>query len=320
LKSILFLVLATLFWAGNFVAGAGAVASVSPLNLTWLRWVIAVVPLLVLAQLIEKPNWKRSLRQWPLLLLLSALGMASFPWLLYTALEHTSALNASLINAVNPALIVIIAVVVFRQRIRWNGIIGILVGLIGVVTVITDGHVAQVFTHPPNQGDALMVAAIVVWSAYTFLGRFLTGVPPITATALQALFTAIGLAPVAVAGGAELPTDTPTLLALLYIALFASVLAYVFWNAALRTVPPAKAGIYLNLMVVFTALITLVIGGSISAAQVLGGILVVGGVVLTSMRPAKRSGRGSVRGSARGSGRGSGRRPVRRPARIRSRS
>ncbi|WP_167139113.1 DMT family transporter [Diaminobutyricimonas sp. TR449] len=313
MKSILFLVLATLFWAGNFVAGAGAVASVSPLHLTWLRWAIAVLPLLALAQVIEKPNWKRSLAQWPLLVLLSALGMAGFPWLLYTALEYTSALNASLINAVNPALIVIIAVVVFRQRIRWNGIVGIIIGLVGVVVVITDGRIGDVFTQPPNQGDALMVAAIVVWSAYTFLGRFLTGVPPITATALQALFTTVGLAPFAISSGVALPTDTPTMLALLYIALFASVLAYVFWNAALRTVPPAKAGIYLNLMVVFTALITLAIGGTIPAAQILGGILVVGGVVLTSARPRKRTVRRARRGVP------GSRRRVRR-SRIRSRS
>lgn len=304
MKSILFLVLATLFWAGNFVAGSGAVAAVSPLDLTWLRWAIAVVPLLMLAQVIEKPNWTHSLRQWPILVLLSALGMAGFPWLLYTALEHTSALNASLINALAPALMVVIAVVVFRQRIRWDGMVGILIGFVGVVIVITDGRIADVFAQAPNPGDALMVGAILVWGAYTFLGRFLKGVPPITATALQALFAVVGLAPLAVSGGVTLPSDPPTLLALLYIAVFASVLAYVFWNAALRTVPPSKAGIYLNLMVVFTALITLAIGGTISAAQILGGILVVGGVILTSGLPAKRSAR----------------RPTERSARIRSRA
>ncbi|WP_167041522.1 DMT family transporter [Salinibacterium sp. ZJ454] len=286
MKSVVFLVLATLFWAGNFVAGEAAVASITPLDLTFLRWLLALIPLLVIAQLTEKPDWRAVWRQWPLHLLLAALGLAGFNLLLYVALQYTSALNASLINAVNPALLAVLGVLLFKERIGCRGVLGIAIGLFGVVVVLTDGQIGAVFSRTPNFGDLLMIGAIVVWSFYTLLGRRLRGVPPITATAMQALFVVVGLAPFTIAaGGVRFPTETAPLLALLYIAVFASVGSYVFWNAALRSVPPSRAGIYLNLIAVFTALIGLAIGTPISLVQVIGGALVIGGVVLTSLLP-----------------------------------
>ena len=111
MKAPLCLVLATLFWSGNFVVGQAAVESVTPLELTFWRWAFAAVPLLLLAQVVEKPDWRAVLQRWPALLLLSALGMSAYTLLLYSALGHTSALNASLITAANPALIVVLALV-----------------------------------------------------------------------------------------------------------------------------------------------------------------------------------------------------------------
>ena len=94
MKASLYLVLATLFWSGNFVVGQAACASMTPLELTFWRWALVAVPLLLLAQCVERPDWRAVLRRWPTLLLLSALGMSGYTLLLYGALAHTSALNA----------------------------------------------------------------------------------------------------------------------------------------------------------------------------------------------------------------------------------
>src|SRR6187549_1812340 len=82
-KAALFLVLATLFWAGNFVFGAAALDSVDPISLTWIRWAFALVPLIVVAQLIEKPDWRAAMRHLPLLGLLGILGITGFSLLIY---------------------------------------------------------------------------------------------------------------------------------------------------------------------------------------------------------------------------------------------
>lgn len=133
---------ATLFWAGNYVIGAGAVVSIDPLSLVLLRWGIAVVPLLVIAQVVERPQWGQVLRAWPWLVALSAFGLAGYNLLLYGALQFTDAFNASLINAFNPALITLAAAVFLREKLTSQAIGGVLVALAGVLVVLSKGDLA----------------------------------------------------------------------------------------------------------------------------------------------------------------------------------
>jgi drug/metabolite transporter (DMT)-like permease len=276
------LVGATAFWAGNYVVGESAVDSMDPISLTLLRWAIAVGPLLVLAQRFERPDWRAVLRRWPLLLLLSVLGMAVFPLALYEALRHTTAVNAALITAVNPAMITLVAVLVLREMLGWRGWGGLALSLVGVLVVILAGSGTALTEIEVNVGDLLVLVAIAAWTAYTILGRRLGGVPPITATAVQAGLAVVVLLPVASVTGLTLPADPPSLWALIFIGVFPSVGAYLLWNVALRTVPASSAGVYLNLITVFTVAAGLFLGTTIGPLQVVGGAMVLGGVILTS--------------------------------------
>src|SRR3546814_590476 len=78
-------------------------------SLPWIRWLLALIPLAIVAQLVEKPNWRAVVPHLPLLGLLGVLGITGYSLMLYFALQFTSPLNASLINAVNPALVVVLA-------------------------------------------------------------------------------------------------------------------------------------------------------------------------------------------------------------------
>ena len=287
-KAMIALVFATLFWAGNYVVGAIAVQSISPIDLTWLRWVLAAVPLLILAQLVEKPDWRRALRSWRRLAVLAALGVAGYVLLLYTALEYTSALSASLINAANPAVMALLAAVVLRERLGWRVVAGLVLGLFGVLLVITNGSLASVFSMRFNIGDLLMLVAISVWSVYTIVGRKLD-VPPITATAIQATMVAVALAPFAIAGGVTWPAEASVGLAVVFIAVVPSIGAYVLWNLALKQVSPTTAGLYLNLVTVFTVIISVILGAQLTLAQAIGGLVVFAGVALSSLGPRTKS-------------------------------
>ncbi|HZK58503.1 MAG TPA: DMT family transporter [Cryobacterium sp.] len=242
MKAAIALILATLMWAGNYVVGQIVVQTMDPISLTWFRWLLAAVPLLVLAQVIEKPDWRVVARAWPRLLLLSGLGVIGYTLLLYTALQYTSALSASLINAANPAVMVLLAAVLVRERMGWRGIAGLLLGLVGVLVILTNGAIASVFSMRHNEGDLLMIGAIVVWSLYTIFGQSLT-VPPITATAAQAVIAAVLLAAVALLTGASWPSEPSTVWALLFNAAFPSIGAYALWNGALKSIPPGHAGL-----------------------------------------------------------------------------
>jgi drug/metabolite transporter (DMT)-like permease len=280
-RAAVYLILANLFWAGNFVVGQAAMKTMAPLQLTFWRWALVAVPLLVLAQLVEKPDWRAVLRRWPVLLLLSSLGMSGYTLLLYSALQHTSALNASLVTAANPALIMVLAVVMLRDRPRPLSWVGIALGLCGVLLVLSGGDLHRLLTFSINTGELLIVAAITVWGLYTIIARRLD-VPAITSTAVQVAMAAVILLPIAAATGAGLPATAPERWSLAFIAVFPSLGSYLLWNLALKRTTAANAGNYLNLIAVFTAIITVVLGQPITVAQVLGGVLVISGVLLTS--------------------------------------
>ena len=105
-----------------------------------------------------------------------------------------------------------------------------------------------------------MLGAIAVWTAYTIIGRRAPALPPIASTAAQAAVTLVVTAPFAVAGGLDLPRDAAGAWSLVFIALFPSVLSYLLWNRALTVFEAGRAGVYLNLITVFTALATVLMG------------------------------------------------------------
>lgn len=279
------------------MVGEAVLKTMAPLELTFWRWVLAAVPLLILAQAIERPDWRSALRHWRMLLLLSLLGMSGYTLLLYSALQHTSALNASLITAANPALIVVLAVILLGDRPRPLSWLGIVLGLLGVVLVLTGGDMQKLLTFSIGVGELLMLGSITVWGLYTILARRLR-VPAITSTAIQVAMAAVMLSPFALAAGAAFPATATERWSLAFVALFPSLGSYLLWNLALKTTSAASAGNYLNLIAVFTAIITLLMGRPVTLPQVLGGLLVISGVLLTSAR--RRPGPSPADGASNG--------------------
>ena len=278
------LVAATVFWAGNYVLGVVAVREMDPVSLVFARWAIALLPLVVIAQLTERPRWGEVVRHWPWLVALSLTGLAGYNLFLYAALQFTDAFNASLINAFNPALILLAAAMFLRQRLTARGITGVLVALVGVLLVLTRGNLLALARLRLGPGELLMLGAIGVWTAYTVIGRKAPSMPPVTSTAVQAAVTMLAMVPFVAANGFHGPVTAVGGWSLAFIAVFPSVLSYLLWNRALRVIEPGRAGVYLNLITVFTALIAVLMGQTLHWAEVVGGLLVIGGVVLTSSR------------------------------------
>ncbi|WP_343060538.1 DMT family transporter [Paenibacillus phyllosphaerae] len=280
---ILFLVLANLFWAGNYIFGKSIVDVMTPLQMTFSRWTIAVCLLFPIAQLIEKPDWRSVFKAWRLILILSVFGVIGYNFLLYEALRFTTSMNAALVNAMNPALIVLLSALVLRERISGKHGVGLLISLLGVLLVLTKGQLSQIIHIDYNEGDLLMLLAILVWSIYSILGRRMAGIPPIAGTAVTALFGLILLLPFAISfGGFNFPLTKETITGVLYMGIFPSVGSFIFWNASIRQIGASRAGIYLNLITVFTAIMSVIMGQTITWIQVLGGGLVFAGVYLTS--------------------------------------
>ncbi|MNO13573.1 aromatic amino acid exporter [compost metagenome] len=282
-----FLILANLFWAGNYVFGKYVVAEMTPLQMVFSRWLIAVCLLFPIAHFVERPQWKNVWKHWPILLLMAVLGVAGYNFLLYEALQYTTSLNAALVNAINPALIVLFSALLLKEKFSALGGVGLLLSLLGVLLVLTNGQLQRIFQLEYNIGDLLMLLAILVWTAYSILGRRIKGLPPIASTAVSAMLALILIFPFVLTSGIPFPLSKEATIGILYIGIFPSVGSFIFWNASIREIGASRAGIYLNLITVFTAIISILLGKPITLPQVLGGLLVFAGVYLTSVRMGK---------------------------------
>lgn len=282
-KVLILLILCVLFWAGNFTFGSLVVTELTPVGLTFIRWLFSSIILLIVAQKVEKPNWKQVLTEWPKILGLSFTGIIGYNLLLYYALYFTSPINASLVNSLNPGLIAIASAIYLKEKISRYHIIGIFISLLGVFTVLTKGNLLQAFATDYNTGDLLIIGAIVMWTSYSIIGKKLTTVPPITSTAVSGVISAIILLPFAVSNGIDYTNiSTLSLIGVIYIILFPSSISFVLWNIGVREVGASKAGIFLNLNPVFTAIISWAMGQAITWVQLVGGLLVFIGVYITT--------------------------------------
>lgn len=283
-RPALFLILAVLFWAGNYMAGKYVVTELTPLQLTFVRWFIAIFLLFPIAQWLERPNWKQVLGEWRKLFALAILGIIGYNFVLYEALRFTTPLNAALINSINPASIFLFSSLVLHEWISRANIFGLIISLTGVLVVLTNGQLQQILQIDYNAGDLLMLIAILSWTFYTLVGRKMQGIPPIAATTVSALFGLLLMLPFVLATGFPVFVSTGALAGVVYIALFPSVGSFLLWNMAVLRIQASQAGIYLHLLPVFTAIISILLGNAITFVQIVGGLLVFVGVYLTTMR------------------------------------
>jgi len=290
-----FLVLATLFWAGNFVVGGPLVEVLPPFGLNLVRWCIALAVLVPLTLLREGTAFIRpAARLWPSLLVMGVTGVLLFNSLVYLALSETSSINAALINGATPIIALFIAAALGYGRPTGRGLLGSLVCLLGVAWVVSRGSLETLVNLSPNRGDLFMLVAAFCWALYTVLsGRVTRQVSPLAATTASVV---LAFPLLVLAGGYELVTQehaeiNPAVLAgFLYVGLAAGVAAFLAWNAGIGRLGAARGTIFLNLVPVFTAAIAIpALGERLITAQILGGLLVLLGVSLVSYQRREKS-------------------------------
>ncbi|WP_312520247.1 DMT family transporter [Anaerospora sp.] len=279
---LILLVLCNLFWAGNYVFGKYVISEITPLWITFSRWVLALFFLFPIAYYFEKMEWKSIKEEWLLLTSMGVLGIIGYNLLLYSALAYTTATNAALVSALNPGIIVLVSVFLTGERVSRLQAAGFFLSLTGVLIILTNGELARLLQANYNQGDLLMLAAVLIWTAYSLISKKIQ-TPPITATAVSSAIAVLLMAPFAVSQGINFAAIKPLALGgILYIILFPSVCSFVFWNLSVKAIGASKCGVFLNLIPVFTAIISVILGERITLAQVLGGLSVFIGVYLTT--------------------------------------
>ncbi|MEE1131460.1 MAG: DMT family transporter [Caryophanon sp.] len=286
----LLLIIATLFWGGNFVIGRAVSDDIPPIALAFYRWCIA---LLVLAP-IAFTSWKAHLptfkKHWKIVVVLSLTGVAGFNTLVYIGLHDTTSINASLMNSSTPIIIYILAFLFLRERLNRYQVIGTCISLIGVLFILTGGSLESLQMFEFNRGDMIVLLAVACWGVYSLLIKQYAGVLPGVPTFFMTIMIGIvTLLPFfiyeTVTAAQPMEWHASSIGAIFYVGTFASIVAFLSWNKGVVKLGASRASIYLNFIPVFSALFaTLFIGESLQLFQVIGGLAVVAGVLITNRK------------------------------------
>lgn len=256
--------------------------------LVLLRWLFCMVFLLFVAGPQLKRDWPVLRSRLPFLCMIGVLGFTAFNALFYSAAHLTTAVNIGILQGSIPVFVLIGVLVVFGTPVTAYQAVGVLVTLIGVVTVVSEGDFARLAAFAINQGDLLMLLACVFYAAYTTgLSRRpdAGALALFTVMAASAFVAAIPLAAMEFAFGEfQTPTVTGWVLVGL-IALLPSFLAQIFYIRGVELIGPGRAGIFVNLVPVFASILSVAyLGEAFETYHALALALVLGGIWLSERK------------------------------------
>ena len=282
------LVCMPVIWGGTFIAGRVVSAHLPAATAAFMRYVFAVVALLVVVQLSQglRALTRISGRQLLGTMALGATGIFAYNLLFFSALAILPAGRTSLIVALNPIVTIMVAVVFLGERlsgIRW---LGVLLALLGVWTVVTHGDLSQIM-QSVGRGELLMFGAVCAWAAYTLIGRrVLRGMSPLLCTLWASLWGMLFLGLLALRDLPQLHAQafTPAVwLSLAFLGLLGTAVAFVWYYEGVSTLGAARTVMFNNLVPVCAVLLSwLILSEPISISLLVGGALAVVGVFLAN--------------------------------------
>jgi drug/metabolite transporter (DMT)-like permease len=291
LQAFTLLALCSLLWAGNWVTGRALRDAFDPVSLNFWRWLLATVLLAPFALPGLRGKWPLVRAHAGILLLLSLTGVAVFHSLIYLGLRTTTTVNAVLLNSSIPVFIVACSWIFERERATARQVAGMLVSIAGILVILARGEAANLMRLELHAGDAWILVAMPIWGIYSVLLKrrpaglggleflFVISAAGVAMLALPAAVIAL-VAPPPVPG-------TGALLGVAYVAIGASVLAYICWNRGVAIVGANAAGFTLHLLPAFgTVLAILFLGEAFAGFHAAGIVVILAGVVLATRRPA----------------------------------
>lgn len=287
------LVLTTLFWSGNFVLSRGMHADIPPLALSFWRWALALAIMLAFSSRIFAEQRAIVFRERYFIIIQGLLGVTGFNSLIYLAVQTTTAVNVVLINSCVPILIALCSLIFFKEPLSLRQWTGIIVSLSGVALIIVGGNLHVLVELEFNRGELLVLCAGLFWALYSVnLKRYPADLHPFSYLLGIMIAGLIGILPfylVELRMGDGVSINGPTLITVVYVAIFPSLLAFIFWNRAVRDIGANRAGIFIHLMPVFSSIMAILfLGESIEPFHLQGISLIFAGIFLASYSGSKK--------------------------------
>lgn len=287
LKAILKALFAVTVWGASFVATKISLQYAAPTTIVWLRFTMGVL-VLGLVVFLSRQFTLPAGKDWAYFALLGFLGITFHQWLQSTGLLTAQATTTAWIITSTPIFIALLGLILLKERLVWYQVLGILLATFGVLLVVTKGDLASLtvgrFGTP---GDILVMISAVNWAVFSTLSR--PGLKKHSATLMMFYVMGFGWLFISLfffAGdGIEQILSIPGegWMAITFLGVLCSGVAYFFWYDALKVLPVAQTGAFLYIEPIITVIVAaFVINEAILLATLIGGVIILIGVWLVN--------------------------------------
>lgn len=285
-----FLTLSTLFWGGNLIVGKLMVLNISPILLTQIRWILTAVFLFFIYHKKVIQNWGNIKSSLAILCLLSLCGQVFFPLNLYISLQYTSPINAAIYLSATPCFVIIINKLVFKDSVTTKNLFGVIISTLGVIYLIIKGdffNLKQLVNL--NKGDIWAMESALSWAIYCSCLRLknknISGNVFVT---ISAIIASIFLIPISLFYKFDINLienflNLFSICGILYLIIFPSWLAYLFWNKGIESIGATRGEIFTHFIPLFSVLLSVIIlKEKLHLYQIISAILILIGIYFCS--------------------------------------
>jgi len=286
----IFLILATLFWSGNFAVGkAASLFEIPPFTLNFYRWTFAWIILapFTLKEIFEKKKY--IIKNINLIFILGITSITIFNSIVYYSLNFTQVISGVLMISTIPVMIIFFCWLFKIEKTNFFQILGVIFSLIGVLVIITKADIAKLLSLNFNKGDLWMVVAMFSWAIYSALlkkKKFELSQLSLLQTIISAgLVLLLPAYLIEMRLGYKVNVDLPFVLTLIYVVIFPGLASFIFWIKGISLIGSNRSGIFLHLMPIFsTILAILIFKEKFMTFHLIGAIFIIIGIILSSKK------------------------------------
>ena len=285
-----FLILAALFWSGNFIIGKFATLfEVPPLTLNFLRWVMVwfiLIPFTIKEILLKKRYIKKNFL---VIGFMGVLSISTFNSVVYFALNFTQVINAVLMLSAIPVVIIIFSSIMKIEKTNIFQLSGLILSITGVGTIISNADIQKIVSLNFNKGDLWMIVCVLSWSLYSTLLK--KNKSELSQFALIQIMVSVGLIFLVPqflyeqSIGLDFKINKAFIFILLYVVIFPAIAAYYCWQKAIELIGPNRSAMFIQLMPLFSALMAIIIfKEKFQLYHFFGAAFIVSGIYLSNRK------------------------------------
>ncbi len=286
----LLLILATLFWSGNFIVGKFATLfQIPPLTLNVLRWISVWFILLPFTYKEIYKNLPIIKKNWFIISFMGVITISTFNSVVYYALNFTQVINAVLVLAAIPAATIVLSSIMKIEKTNSFQLFGLLLSIIGIGTIISNGEIQKILSLNFNKGDLWMIVCVLSWSLYsTLLKKNKFKFSQFSLIQLMVTVGIVFLIPqyfYEKSIGLEISINKAFLLILFYVVIFPAIAAYYCWQKGIAIIGPNRSSMFIQLMPLFSAVMAIMIfQEKFEIYHFVGAIFILTGIYLSNRK------------------------------------